>query len=196
MSFCHGNELQGMGERFPIEFLRSANCLPLCVPITYSLMALLKECEGDVNREDDTFQPNTPKDDTQWLKAAGMDILRFISQLSDMYNDSDFKDRNKSLSSILSQPRLNMEMLFNLYYKLRCDVMCEIRHQLTHKQYPSAQVVRSGIQYLLAYVRQNFWEPLKSAQPLKIAKKIKKSFKTGNVSKTSFVVYSRAYVVQ
>jgi hypothetical protein len=55
MSFCHGNELQGMGERFPIEFLRSANCLPLCVPITYSLMALLKECEGDVNREDDTF---------------------------------------------------------------------------------------------------------------------------------------------
>lgn len=59
------------------------------IGITGSLLKIRKQLE---NNDDDEIL----------LKAASLEIIRFVSILADMYTNKAFKDKNKSVASVLS----------------------------------------------------------------------------------------------
>lgn len=84
------------------------------------------------------------------LKAASLEIIRFVSMLADMYTSKSFKDKNKSVASVLSQKHLHLEY---------SDILSEMRHALTHKAIPDRVLILSSIDYILEYLDDHFWKP-------------------------------------
>jgi len=73
-----------------------------------------------------------------------IDIIRTISQFSDIYQESH--KMNKSISQVLES--INMkEGLF----------ISEIRHMATHKELPSRILIQKSVEYMLEFLLENYW---------------------------------------
>ena len=85
-----------------------------------------------------------------------LDIIRTISQFSDIYQESH--KMNKSISRVLES--INMkEGLF----------ISEVRHMATHKELPSKILIQKSVEYMLEFLIENYWG--------KIYRKVKGGFK-------------------
>ncbi|CAD8133865.1 unnamed protein product [Paramecium octaurelia] len=130
------------------QVLKHSSLTPMPIEMTASLLRikqqLLKENENESQRQ-------------ILLKAGSLEIIRFISQLADMYTTQS-KDKNKSVNQILKQENLGLEF---------SDILSEMRHALTHKDIPDKKLIISTINYIISYLEKNYWNiKLKEQSPI------------------------------
>ncbi|CAD8050698.1 unnamed protein product [Paramecium sonneborni] len=130
------------------QVLKHSSLTPMPIEMTASLLRikqlLLKENENEQQKQ-------------ILLKAGSLEIIRFISQLADMYTTQS-KDKNKSVNQILKQENLSLDFP---------DILSEMRHALTHKDIPDKKLIISTINYILNYLEKNYWNiKLKEQSPI------------------------------